>query len=151
MKPKRWRAKKLLAKLVLTVLAFLFGSAVAEVALRLAGYSAPEFYSIDQTRGYALRPGVEGWFQREGKAYIRINSDGLRDREHSITKPQNVIRIAVLGDSYAEAFSVAEEDAFWSVIENETGTTKGMIRACLPFPASELRPRRHRETPDQNF
>jgi hypothetical protein len=119
MKPKRWRAKKLFAKLLLTALAFLFGSAVAELALRVAGYSAPEFYSVDQTRGYALRPGVEGWFQREGKAYIRINSDGLRDREHSITKPQNVVRIAVLGDSYAEAFSVPEEDAFWSVMERK--------------------------------
>jgi hypothetical protein len=119
MKPKRWRAKKLFAKLLLTALAFLFGSAVAELGLRVAGYSAPEFYSVDQRRGYALRPGVEGWFQREGKAYIRINSDGLRDREHSIMKPQNVVRIAVLGDSYAEAFSVAEEDAFWSVMERK--------------------------------
>ncbi len=119
MKPKRWRANKLFAKLLLTALAFLFGSAVAELALRVAGYSAPEFYSVDQTRGYALRPGVEGWFQREGKAYVRINSDGLRDREHSTTKPQNVVRIAVLGDSYSEAFSVAQEDAFWSVMERK--------------------------------
>ena len=119
MKPKRGRAKKLFAKLLLTALAFLFGSAIAEVALRVAGYSAPDFYSLDQTRGYALRPGAEGWFQREGKAYIRINSDGLRDREHSITKPQNVVRIAVLGDSYSEALPVAEEDAFWSVMERK--------------------------------
>ena len=89
------------------------------MVLRVAGYSAPEFYSVDQTRGYALRPGVEGWFQREGKAYVRINGDGLRDREHSITKPQNVIRIALLGDSYPEAFSVAEEEAFWSVMERK--------------------------------
>ena len=119
MKPKRWRARKLFAKLLLTALGFLFGSAVAEVALRVAGYSAPEFYSLDHTRGYALRPGTEGWFRREGEAYIRINSDGLRDREHSITKPQNVVRIALLGDSYPEAFSVATEEAFWSVMERK--------------------------------
>lgn len=119
MKPKRWRAGKLFAKLLLTALGFLSGGALAEVALRVAGYSAPEFYAVDQTRGYALRPGVEGWFQREGQAYIRINSDGLRDHEHSMTKPQNVVRIAVLGDSYAEAFPVAQEDAFWSVMERK--------------------------------
>lgn len=115
---KRGR-KKLFAKVLLTVLGFLFGVAIAEVALRVAGYSAPEFYSLDHSRGYALRPGAEGWFKREGEAYIRINSDGLRDREHSIAKPQNVIRIAVLGDSYPEAFSVATEQAFWSVMEKK--------------------------------
>src|SRR6266550_6543920 len=119
MKPKRWRARKLFAKLLLTVLGFLLGGALAEIALRVAGYTAPEFSSVDQTRGYGLRPGVEGWCQREGKAYVRINSDGLRDREHSITKPQNTVRIAVLGDSYAEAFSVAEENTFWSVMERK--------------------------------
>jgi hypothetical protein len=116
MKPKRWRARKFFAKLLLTVLGFLLGGVVAEVALRVAGYSAPEFYSLDHSRGYALRPGTEGWFRREGEAYIRINSDGLRDREHSITKPQNVVRIALLGDSYPEAFFVTEEEAFWSVM-----------------------------------
>ena len=131
MKPKRGRAKKLFAKLLLTALAFLFGSAIAEVALRVAGYSAPDFYSLDQTRGYALRPGAEGWFQREGKAYVRINSDGLRDREHSITKPQNVVRIAVLGDSYSEAFPVAEEDAFWSVMERK-------LQGCDAFQGKQV-------------
>lgn len=119
MKPKRWRARKLFAKLLLTVPGFLLGTAVAEVALRVAGYSAPEFYSLDHSRGYALRPGAEGWFRREGEAYIRINSDGLRDHEHSITKPQNVVRIALLGDSYPEAFPVATEEAFWSVMERK--------------------------------
>lgn len=119
MKPKRWRARKLFAKLLLTALGFLLGGGVAEVALRVVGYSAPEFYSLDHSRGYALRPGTEGWFRREGEAYIRINSDGLRDREHSITKPQNVVRIALLGDSYPEAFSVAAEEAFWSVMERK--------------------------------
>src|SRR6202521_2653565 len=93
MKPKRWRARKLFPKLLLTALSTLLGGAAAEVGLRVGGYSAPDFYTLDQSRGYALRPGTEGWFRREGEAYIRINSDGLRDREHSITKPQNVVRI----------------------------------------------------------
>ncbi len=110
---------------------FVIGGVVAEVALRVAGYSAPEFYSVDHSRGYALRPGTEGWFRREGEAYIRINSDGLRDREHSITKPQNVIRIALLGDSYPEAFSVAEEEAFWSVMGRK-------LQECNAFPGKQV-------------
>jgi hypothetical protein len=119
MKPQSSGAKKLFAKLLLIVLGFLFGAAIAEVALRVAGYSSPDFYSIDYSRGLALRPRTEGWFRREGKSYVRINSDGLRDREHSIAKPQHVVRIAVLGDSYPEALSISTEEAFWSVMERE--------------------------------
>jgi hypothetical protein len=131
MKKQPSGAKKLFAKLLLTALGFLFGAAVAEVALRVAGYSAPEFYSLDQSRGYALRPRTEGWFQREGKAYIRINSDGLRDREHSIAKPPNVVRIALLGDSYPEAFQLTAEEAFWSVMERE-------LQKCEAFQGKQV-------------
>jgi len=119
MKPNRGRARKFFAKLLLASVGFLVGGAVAEIVLRVAGYSAPDFYTLDNSRGYALRPRTEGWFRREGEAYVRINSDGLRDREHAITKPANVVRIALLGDSYAEAFSVAAEDTFWSVMEKK--------------------------------
>ena len=92
---------------------------VAEIALRVAGYSYPEFYSLDQSRGYALRPRAEGWYRKEGEAYVRINSDGLRDREHSLTKPPDTIRIALLGDSYPEALPVPMEQAFWFVMGNK--------------------------------
>ena len=119
MSSKPGRAKRLFAKLLLIVLGLLVGSVIAEIALRVSGYSYPEFYTLDQTRGYALRPGMEGWYRKEGEAFVRINSDGLRDREHSLTKPGDTIRIAVLGDSYAEAFSVSLEDAFWSVMERK--------------------------------
>jgi hypothetical protein len=119
MSSKPRRARRLFAKLLLIVLGFVVGSVIAEIALRISGYSYPEFYTIDQTRGYGLRPGMEGWYRKEGEAFVRINSDGLRDQEHSLTKPKDTIRIAVLGDSYAEAFSVSMEDAFWSVMERK--------------------------------
>src|SRR5438132_5599445 len=97
-------------KLGLVLFGLLFGCLIAEIALRVAGYSYPEFYQPDLSRGYALRPNMEGWYRKEGEAYVRINSDGLRDSEHSRAKPPNTIRIAVLGDSYPEAFPVAMED-----------------------------------------
>jgi hypothetical protein len=139
MKPQPAVARKRLAKLLLTALGFLFGVFVAEISLRVAGYSAPEFYALDQSRGYALRPDTEGWFQREGQAFVHINSDGLRDREHAIAKPPNVVRIALLGDSYPEAFSVAAEDAFWSVMEHELqkcGALQGKQVEVLNFGVS---------------
>lgn len=131
MNAKRWRARKVLPKLLLVLLGFLFGGVIAEIALRIADYSSPEFYALDQSRGYALRPGMEGWYRKEGEAYVRINSDGLRDQDHSIKKPQDTIRIAVLGDSYPEALSVAMDEAFWSVLQRK-------LQECDAFPGKKI-------------
>lgn len=116
MKSKPSRARRLFAKLSIIILGFLLGGVLAEIVLRVAGYSYPEFYTLDQSRGYALRPGAEGWYRKESEAYVRINSDGLRDREHSLTKPPDTIRIAVVGDSYPEALPVSLEETFWWVM-----------------------------------
>jgi hypothetical protein len=131
MRSKRGRARRLLGKLVLVIFGFLLGGIVAEIALRFVGYSYQEFYLLDQSRGYALRPGAEGWYRKEGEAYVRINSDGLRDQEHAITKPPNTIRIAVLGDSYPEAFAVPLEQAFWSVMKRK-------LQECGAFPGKDI-------------
>src|SRR5882672_4699562 len=113
---KRARARRLFARLLLILVGFLVGGIVAEFALRVAGYSFPEFYQLDEVRGVSLLPGAEGWYRKEGEAYVRINSDGLRDQEHALAKPEGTFRIAVLGDSYCEALPVSTAEAFWSVM-----------------------------------
>ncbi|MEO7863444.1 MAG: SGNH/GDSL hydrolase family protein [Nitrospirales bacterium] len=93
---------------------------LAEITLRLLGITHPVFMAYDPVRGFtANRPGAEGWFTEEGRAYVRINSAGLRDREHDLEKSPGTIRIAVLGDSYAAALQVEMENAFWSVMEHD--------------------------------
>lgn len=113
--------RRLAGKLGLVLFGLLFGCLLAEIVLRVAGYSYPEFYQPDELRGYSLRPNMEGWYRKEGAAYVRINSDGLRDREHVKAKPAGTVRIAVIGDSYPEAFPVNLEEAFWSVMAGELG------------------------------
>ena len=113
------RLRRLGGKLGLILFGVIFGCLLAEVALRVSGYSYPEFYQPDAVRGYALRPIMEGWYRKEGAAYIRINNDGLRDVEHSKAKPPGIVRIAVIGDSYPEAFQIPMEDAFWSVMSRK--------------------------------
>jgi hypothetical protein len=93
-----------------TLLAVLLG----EGALRLAGISFPVFEVQDATRGVALKPGKEGWYRKEGEAFLRINSLGYRDAERGVAKAPGTLRIAVLGDSFAEARQVALEDTFAS-------------------------------------
>jgi hypothetical protein len=128
---KRSRTKRVLGKFLLVLLGFFFGGIVAEIALRVVGYSYPEFYQLDQTRGYALRPNAVGWYRKEGEAYISINSDGLRDQEHALTKPADTIRIAVVGDSYPEALSVSLDEAFWSVLGKK-------LQECGAFPGKKI-------------
>jgi hypothetical protein len=90
--------------------------ALGEAALRVVGFSYPNFWQPDPVTGTVLRPGMEGWQRDEGSAYIRVNSHGLRDHEHAVSKPSNTYRIAVLGDSYAEAMQVDLERAFWALL-----------------------------------
>jgi hypothetical protein len=104
-------------KLAVVASSLAVGLLIFEVFLRAVGFTYPVFYEPDTSRGYALRPGMQGWYRKEGEAFVRINSDGLRDREHTKVKPPETFRIAVVGDSYAEAFQVAREKAFWSVME----------------------------------
>ena len=111
---KQWQMK------VLVVFAsIVIGLVLAEVGLRFLGIEYPNFYDFDPYLGYALRPGTKGYYLKEGGGYVSINSDGLRDREHAIKKPPNTLRIAVLGDSYAEAMQVNREDTFWAIMAKQ--------------------------------
>jgi hypothetical protein len=108
-----------------------FALLIFELFLRLVGYTYPVFYQPDEVRGYSLWPGAEGRYRREGAAHVSINSDGLRDREHARPKPANTLRVAVVGDSYAEAFQVEREQAFWSVLERG-------LRSCPALAGREV-------------
>ncbi len=111
---KRWLTKELLV-LISLVVAF----ALCEAGLWLLGIEYPIFYDFDPVLGSRLRPGLQGCWLREGGGYVSINSDGLRDREHSLAKPPHTLRIAVLGDSFAEALQVNREETFWAVMERD--------------------------------
>lgn len=113
----RSRLRLLLLRLLLTIGGVIAGLFIVEMGLRIGGFNYFNPYIVDQDLGYSLRPGAEGWWTREGRTYVKINSQGYRDREHSIAKPPDTFRIAILGDSFAEAFQVPLEKTFWSVIE----------------------------------
>ena len=123
--------RNLKKKLLLLMFGLVFGLSMSEIFLRVIGYSYPLFYTTDYYRGFALQPDVEGHYQREGESYVRINSDGLRDREHAKAKPADTVRIAVLGDSFAEAMHVPMEQTFWSLLERK-------LQECHAFPGKNV-------------
>lgn len=106
--------------LLLMGAAFLVAFLLAEGVLRVIGFEYPSFYRYDLDTGAALRPGAEGWWQEEGRAFVRINGQGMRDdREIQVKRPEGVYRVAVLGDSYAEALQVDVAKTFWRLLENK--------------------------------
>ncbi|TAE70092.1 MAG: SGNH/GDSL hydrolase family protein [Oscillatoriales cyanobacterium] len=127
------KLKTLGVNLGLTLGGLLMGVVIGEIGLRVArveGYpkigdvvdSAPtRFHTSDRDLGWKLKPGVSGEWNGEGVSFVQVNSDGLRDREHTKTKPPNTLRVAVLGDSFTEAIQVPVEQTFWSKLERKLG------------------------------
>lgn len=96
------------------------GFLLVEIGARVTELSyLPHFSTADRDRGRALRPGAAGWYRAEGEAFVEINSDGLRDQEHSIANVHETYRIAVLGDSFAAAFQIPVQKTFWSIMAAE--------------------------------
>jgi hypothetical protein len=112
LKPSINKALLIVASLVLALI-------ICEVGLRLLGIGYPDFFDYDPYVGSKLRPGIQGYFLKEGGGYVSINSDGLRDREHALQHPQNTLRIAVLGDSFAEAMQVNQDETFWAIMAKD--------------------------------
>ena len=101
----------------LSILALLL---VVEGGLRVGGarYTA-SFYTPELDRGYALRPGAEGWYTDENRLYDRINSDGMPDREHLIERPKHTLRIAIIGSSEAASMEVPLEQRFTAEVDRK--------------------------------
>lgn len=97
-----------------------------ELLLRAVGFSSLRLYRTDELIGESLRPHVSGVYREEGHAHVSINADGFRDRPHSLSKPPDTFRIAVLGDSFVEALQVDVDKTFWSLLAHK-------LDACRPF------------------
>lgn len=102
---------------LLVVCSGLLGLGAAELALRIANPSLLDLPSRHRLPhpvfGWALEPGAD-YLNREGREQVRVrvSSAGWRDRERTIAKPAKELRIAVLGDSFVESYSVDLEDSF---------------------------------------
>ena len=132
------KLKNLGVNLGLTLCGLFMGVVIGEIGLRAAkieGYpkigdfvdSAPTgFHTSDPNLGWKLKPGASGEWTGEGASFVQVNSEGLRDREHTKAKPPNTLRVAVLGDSFTEAIQVPVEQTFWSKLERKLGNCQAV-------------------------
>jgi hypothetical protein len=117
----------MLWRLFLASLAVIVSTAITilivEAALRVIGVSYPVFDTYDDARGVALRPEKAGWYDKEGRAYVRINKLGYRDINRDEERRTEAYRIAVLGDSFTVGRQVKAKDTFPSLLAEK-------LRAC---------------------
>ena len=130
--------KNLGVNLGLTLGGVFIGVVIVEIGLRatkIEGYPkigdfvdpAPTNLHIsDPNLGWKLTPGASGEWTVEGASFVQVNSDGLRDREHTKAKPPNTLRVAVLGDSFTEAVQVPVEQTFGSKLEQKLGNCEAV-------------------------
>lgn len=109
--------KRILGNLLLAAAGVVIALVMVEVGLRIADISFFGYHLFDDSLGWVRPAGAEGWYRREGKAYIRINAQGQRDWERTVAKPADTLRIAVLGDSMTEALQVDMDKVYTTQVE----------------------------------
>jgi SGNH hydrolase-like domain, acetyltransferase AlgX len=116
----------------LSLASFALCAAAVEVAARVAvhgrqaqPHTERSFLEYDPDLGWRKAAGARQWLYGEGPPVLfQTNSHGLRGPESSYEKPNHVVRVLLLGDSFTEAGTVAEEDSLRAVLEhrlNEEG------------------------------
>jgi hypothetical protein len=107
--------------ILLSLFSLLLVCVAAEVVLRTTHvfHARLAWTQPDREIGWRFTPGREFWFLGENDHAItgRINSLGWRDRERSAARAPGTYRVAVLGDSYVEAFQVELDSTFEAVAE----------------------------------
>lgn len=107
--------------LALALAALAITCVLVEVTLRTTHWfnARVAWTEPDHTIGWRFTPGCEYWYFEENDHAItgRINAMGWRDHERQREKPSGVYRVAVLGDSFLEAFQVELDSTFLSIAE----------------------------------
>lgn len=112
--------KNILTLLVSTVVSLV----LAEMVLRAVSPKASNFNhhqlycEHDTLLGWRKIPDATGHHETpEYEVWEKINSKGIRGPEYSLEKDSGEFRIAVLGDSYAEGYTVGFDSLFSEVLK----------------------------------
>ncbi|MGI9293914.1 MAG: alginate O-acetyltransferase AlgX-related protein [Pseudomonadales bacterium] len=98
---------------------------LSEVTVRAVGAGPELVYKPNPYYGWSHTANDEFARNTEGREVtIRINSQGLRDSEHTYAKSSDFYRILILGDSFTEAFQVPLDQSFPKLLEGMLNENK---------------------------
>lgn len=122
------RLRPLAVNLLVAALSLAAGALALEAGARL--FTRGESRRPHTTRGSFVRfhpllgwdkpPGANGWLHRpEYSVRLEVNAKGLRGPDRPYEKPAGVHRTLLVGDSFTEGYTVAEEKTVRAVLEQE--------------------------------
>lgn len=107
---------------------------LCELLLRLLGVHYPVYVWTDPLRGIAHIPGARGGDRDDnGRPWIQINRDGMRGPETPLQHTPGTLRIALLGDSFIEAFEVPFDSTVGQVMARRLSALRGAPVEVLNF------------------
>lgn len=108
-----------------------------ELALRIGGYQMREarILCLDAIIGNVYCPGLTAPLddQNGGKTIVSFNSEGLADREYSLSRKPNTVRIELFGDSVTASLYTPEENKFKAIWEKELAGATGKPVEVMNF------------------
>lgn len=124
---------RLAGNLVLAGLALLAALLLCELLLRLLGVTYPVFNQADPIRGVVHIPGAKSRPGSDGKSWVEINRDGMRGPDVALDHPKGTFRIALLGDSFIEAFEVPFDSTVGEILARRLSASRGTPVEVLNF------------------
>ncbi|MBX9722776.1 MAG: hypothetical protein K2X81_15355 [Candidatus Obscuribacterales bacterium] len=116
--PSKKGATPLWQQAVAAVLVIVLSYAVLEITFAAAGLGESDLVHLDPVFGFAPVPNKSITWRGEGYSRYRYNSFGMQDDERTLAKPADTYRVAMLGDSYTEAFQVPREKNHCSILQS---------------------------------
>ena len=125
--------KRIAGNLALAAGAIVVALLLGELELRALGVGQSVYVWTDPIRGVAHIPGARSRRPDSTGAHIEINSDGMRGPEVSRRAAPGTYRIALLGDSFIEAFEVPYDRTVGEVLERRLAELRGAPVEVLNF------------------
>jgi len=120
--------------LLLVVGAVVVALLICELILRLLGVEYPVVVWTDPVRGVAHVPGARtGPRQSDGGRLVEINHQGWRGPDVPFQHRAGTYRVALLGDSFIEAFEVPFQQTVGQVIARRLSALRGQPVEVLNF------------------
>ncbi len=120
------RSKQLFLKLILILFSMVFSVFLAEtICSHIPSLQIPKghhelFCEYDPLLGWRKKPNVSALHKtHEYSTREQMNSKGIRGPEYSYSKDEDEYRILILGDSFAEGYTVEFKDIFSEVLKDE--------------------------------
>ena len=129
--------KILLKNICISCIAVVVFTIILEIIIRTTHLFGARISWVkpDPVTAYRFTPNATYWYLKENNHPIagKINKYGWRDRDWSILKPVNTVRIAVLGDSFVEAFQVESNRTFLALTEMILNSDKKKYYELMNF------------------